>query len=71
MHEEPDKSDNSSSNDTHSSFIPGESNTDLSEIHDNNESIGDSIALGGLASFVKSSSIGNDYCKLNYACLRE
>ncbi|CAF1060677.1 unnamed protein product [Rotaria sordida] len=59
-HDEPDKDINTSSNRTNVSLIPRESHTDINDIHDNNESLG-GIADGGLASFVKSSSINDDY----------
>ena len=61
IQDESDSDDNTSSNDTNIS-IPVESNTDMNESHDNNELKGD-IAAGGLASFVKSSSMNDDYCK--------
>jgi hypothetical protein len=38
---------------------PAESNLDINESHDNSEG----IAVGGLASFVKSSTMDDDYCK--------
>ncbi|CAF2126855.1 unnamed protein product [Rotaria magnacalcarata] len=60
IHDESYKDINSSSNDTNFSLIPSESNTDINEIHDNNELL-EGIADGGLASFVKSSSINEDY----------
>jgi hypothetical protein len=45
-----------------------ELNTDVNEIHDNNESLGN-IADGGLASFVKSSVIDDDYCMFKFMIL--
>lgn len=43
--------------------MPEESNADINESHDNNESLlGGDIADGGLASFVKCSAMDNDYC---------
>ncbi|CAF3420939.1 unnamed protein product [Rotaria sp. Silwood1] len=59
-HDESDKDTTTSSNDTNVSLIPRESHTDINEIHDNNELL-EGIADGGLASFVKSSAINDDY----------
>jgi hypothetical protein len=63
-HDESDSDNNTSSSDTNLSSLPGESNADINESHDNNESLGD-IANGGLASFVISSKMNNDYCKFD------
>jgi hypothetical protein len=62
IHDESDSNDHTSSTDTNVSSIPEELNTDINESHDNNESLG-GIADGGLASFVKSSTMDDDYCK--------
>ncbi|CAF4088763.1 unnamed protein product [Rotaria sp. Silwood2] len=59
-HDESDKDTNISLNDTNISLIPRESHTDINESHDNNETL-EGIADGGLASFVKSSAINDDY----------
>ncbi|CAF1278220.1 unnamed protein product [Adineta ricciae] len=59
-HDESDNDTNTSSSDTNFSSIPPESHADMNESHDNNESLG-GIVDGGLASFVKSSSINDDY----------
>lgn len=63
-HDESDNDTNTSSSDTNFSSIPPESHADINDSHDNNESIG-GIVDGGLASFVKSSSINDDYCKFH------
>jgi hypothetical protein len=65
IHDESDSNDNTSSSDTNVSSFPDESNPDINESHDNNELLG-GIADGGLASFVKSSTMDDDYCKLTY-----
>jgi hypothetical protein len=65
IHDESDSHSDDSSSDTNISSIPEELNTDMNEIHDNNESLA-SIADGGLASFVKNSSINDDFCKLKF-----
>ena len=62
IHNESDSHDNVSSNDTNLSSFREESNTDINDTHDNNELLG-SIATGGLASFVKNSTMDDDYCK--------
>lgn len=38
----------------------------MNDIQDINNSLEEGIADGGLASFVKSSSMNDDYCKLNF-----
>ncbi|UJR27129.1 hypothetical protein I4U23_008428 [Adineta vaga] len=60
VHDEFDNDNNTSSSSTNLSSIPTESHIDMNDSHDNNESL-ISIADGGLASFVKSSSMNDDY----------
>ncbi|CAF0914141.1 unnamed protein product [Adineta steineri] len=64
VHNEPDSDNNTSSSDTNISLIPIELNADINESQDNIESLG-SIADGGLASFVKSSTMNNDFYHAN------
>lgn len=64
INDESDTNDNASSSDTNISSMPEELlHADNNESQDNNESLG-GIADGGLASFVKSSTMDDDYCML-------
>ena len=56
-----DSDDQLSSSDTNLSSMPGNVNADTNDSQDNTESI-DGLADGGLASFVKRSSIHDDFC---------
>jgi hypothetical protein len=53
-----DSDDNQSSSDTHASSIPADSTIDNADSQDDNQE-----SMGGLASFVKSSTMHHDSCE--------
>ena len=64
-HHDTDSDDQLSSSDTNLSSMPGNVNADTNDSQDNTESI-DGLADGGLASFVKRSSIHDDFCTCSH-----
>ena len=65
VHDDSDSHNDDSSSDTNISSAPEEVHADTHETHDHDESLV-GIADGGLASFVKSSSVNDDYCKSKF-----